>query len=73
MVLIKNSRYDIFNILRDLFILYIYNAKRKGLMYNKNLPGRRGLIDEFHIGLELFLDFVSSKYEFMDGNKLRCR
>ena len=41
-------------------------------MYNKNLPGRRGLIDEFRIGLELFLDFASNKYEFMDGNKLRC-
>ena len=44
-------------------------------MYNKNLPGRRGLIDEFRTGLELFLDFASNKYEFMDGNKLRypCR
>ena len=41
-------------------------------MYNKNLPGRRGLTDEFPTGLELFLDFASSKYEFMDGNKLRC-
>ena len=41
-------------------------------MYNKNLSGHRGLTDEFRIGLELFLDFASSKYKFMDGNKLRC-
>ena len=41
-------------------------------MYNKNLPGLRGLTDEFHARLELFLDFASSKYELMDRNKLRC-
>ena len=41
-------------------------------MYNKNLPGRRGLTYEFRTGLELFLDFASSKYEFIDGNKLKC-
>ena len=41
-------------------------------MYNKNLPERQGLTDEFRTGLELFLDFANSKYEFMDGNKLRC-
>ena len=41
-------------------------------MYNKNLPERRGLTDEFRIGFELFLNFASSKYEFIDGNKLRC-
>ena len=44
----------------------------KGWMYNKNLPERRGLTDEFRIGLKLFLNFASSKYEFMDRNKLRC-
>ena len=41
-------------------------------MYNKNLLGFRGLTDEFRTGLELFLHFTSSKYEFMDGNKLMC-
>ena len=30
------------------------------------------MTNEFCTGLELFLDFTSSKYEFMDGNKLRC-
>ena len=42
-------------------------------MYNKNLPGRWGLTDEFHIELELFLNFASIKYDFMDGNKLICQ
>ena len=46
--------------------------RERAWMYNKNLPGCRELTDEFRTGLELFLDFASSKYEFMDGNKLRC-
>ena len=46
--------------------------KDRAWIYNKNLPGRRELTDEFHTGLELFLDFASSKYELMDENKLRC-
>ena len=41
-------------------------------MYNKNLPGRQGLTDEFRFGLELFLNFASNKHEFMDENKLKC-
>ena len=40
-------------------------------MYNKNLPECRGFINEFHIGFKQFLDFASSKVEFMDGNKIR--
>ena len=44
-------------------------------MYNKNLPRCQGLTDEFCIGLEQFLEFASSKIDFMDGYKLRrpCR
>ncbi|XP_042441812.1 uncharacterized protein LOC122027062 isoform X3 [Zingiber officinale] len=46
--------------------------KERSWMYKKNLPERRGLTDEFIIGLKQFLDFASSNVEFMDGKKLRC-
>ncbi|XP_042467482.1 uncharacterized protein LOC122050656 [Zingiber officinale] len=41
-------------------------------MYNKNLPDRGGLTDEFITGLRQFLNFASSNVEFMDGNQIRC-
>ncbi|OMO99515.1 Transposon, En/Spm-like protein [Corchorus capsularis] len=41
-------------------------------MYNKNLPGRRGLTNEFIAGVEEFIQFASTQYEHMDGELLRC-
>ncbi|XP_042388266.1 uncharacterized protein LOC121980336 isoform X2 [Zingiber officinale] len=41
-------------------------------MYNKNLPNRRGLTDEFITGLRQFMNFACSQVEYMDGNKIRC-
>lgn len=41
-------------------------------MYNKNLPGRKGLTDEFRSGVNDFLEVATSKPEYMSGEKIRC-
>ncbi|XP_074577237.1 uncharacterized protein LOC141833653 [Curcuma longa] len=44
----------------------------RGWMYRKNKPNRKGLTDEYIVGMEQFLEFATSHVEFMDGEKIRC-
>ena len=42
-------------------------------MYNKNLPGRNGLTNEFVAGVDEFIKFALSQDDrYKDGEKIRC-
>ena len=41
-------------------------------MYEKNLPGRCGVTNEFINGVKEFIDFASGQHDTMDGELIRC-
>lgn len=41
-------------------------------IYNRNLPGRTGIRQEFLAGVAEFINFASNQYQFMNGDQIRC-
>ena len=46
--------------------------ERRSWMYDRLLPGRKGLTDSFVNGVEEFVSWACLQHQFMDGELIRC-
>ena len=44
----------------------------RSLMYNRLLPNRSGITDEFYAGVNQFIEFAKGTYEFTSAGLIRC-